>query len=294
MTTTEPPFLDLPNPPPTAAAAIRAVYAAFARYPRPAGPFCRQCFSEAEEALVLAQVPVRAADPAAFGRIYGEALACSVDEEGFMYFLPRALETRFFAHGIQGFPADMVDAGTLTLPADERTAVAGAIARAATDFFATGRVLPLGPQRGPPKAVGNGVPNIGRELVRGLLAVRVAPRQVFQWLLRMRSWRPFMALLALVEDGVFRARPGHPGLDGTAPADLLNEIARIDLCQVVRLEQFKEILALTTALLTPYRVERLTDRYLYIAARAEAADRDAVLIALRQALARCEATPPER
>ena len=53
------PFPDWAEPGP----ALDALYAAFADWPRPTGPFCDQCFDDESTAAILRPVPLREARP---------------------------------------------------------------------------------------------------------------------------------------------------------------------------------------------------------------------------------------
>lgn len=263
-------FIDMPTDPPAPAAAIDAVYAAFAGRRRPAGPFCRECFSEAEEARILRPVALRSADPDDLAGIFFEALDRSVGAEGFMHFLPRALETLSLdARLLPRFPAHMVDAGSLRLGAQERRVLADAFGRATVDFVETGRVAPLGPPPGPLTWM-DGVANVGLSLVRGLIAVRVEPRQVFARLACTGDWRGWLTLVALAEDWRFCAGRHPPVSQETDVAALLDRLAAIHFCEVVPQDAFMAGLDAVAGLLPPLQRERLPDRYRALAARAQA------------------------
>lgn len=289
-------FLPLPDPPPPAADALEAAYAAFGHYPRPTGVGCRDCFDGAAERRIVRPVPARDVEPAVLRMILAEHIDCSVGTEGFLYFLPRILETLGLHWLGPGIGERIATAGGPRLPLAERAALAGCLARAAFGVARDGDGAPLGdtaPDGSVRSEAGrNVVGEVGASLVQGLVAVRVEPSQLFRRLLAREGANLGLVLADLVDDASFvtpfatKIHARHPDHPAPEPALVaLDAVARRDFVEVVTADRFARAVRHADRRLPARKRERVVARYRTLVA-SPAPARDALVAALSEALAR--------
>ncbi|GAB5375288.1 MAG: hypothetical protein AcusKO_17500 [Acuticoccus sp.] len=224
------PFPDWAEPGP----ALDALYAAFADWPLPAGPFCDRCFDDQSTAAILRPVPVREARPRDFGRIFSEHITCSVGETGFFHFLPRAFETHFF--DIDCYP-DLtglaINCGLYRLDDAQQDALADAAAATAVRFFDGRRPEPFC------EVVSSGAMrsdyfrgSAGMHLVKLLVAVRVDPAEIFARLIDIGGPVVWHTLARALNEGRF-IEEGWRGETGLDLSQTLDTLAFVDFFDIV-------------------------------------------------------------
>lgn len=266
--TTDAPFRDFPDPVPGDAAALDALYAAFADLRLPAVPFCEQCFPSGEgwRERILKPVPVRAADPKDFVAIYHEHIDCSVGEEGFLYFLPRMLETMLDLDVFPNMVERAIGAGLLDLAPHKVAAVAGAAAASLVNDVERDEVGPLEPC----EAGSRVAEDHASLLVRLLIACRVEPRQIFERVVKAGGDRAAEALVEALDHAadpddhkrddlgygrwLFEPVMRQAGTTQDTTVDvvrLLDDVAWIDFFDVVTPARFEALLSQRPACVRP-------------------------------------------
>lgn len=241
------PFHPLPEPV-SPAEAMAALYAAFADWPKPRGPFCDRCFDPAAEARILQATPLEALPPQDFRAIFDEHPACSVGYVGLFHFMPRALETLFFDLDIHpDLAALAVEGGLYGLREPRRAALADAAAETMRTFFAGKTPRPFTAEPGSSTMT---MPyfqaKAGVRLVRLMLVLQVDPGEIFRALTDIGGeivWNTFAAAL---DEGTWAggAGAGAGGLDITATID---RVAWIDFARAVDPATFSKGRALLDA-----------------------------------------------
>ncbi len=298
------PFLDFPDPLPSPRAAIDAVYFALSGYKRPTAVACSDCFDQEAERRIVQDVPLRSLPPADFGMILSEHIDCSVGVEGFLYFLPRLLETFGLEWLGPGLGERIATAGGPRLPRVERAALAGCLGRGAVGVAIDGDAAPLGEVSSDGTittiAGRNVVGDIGARMVHGLLAVRVEPRQVFARLLATDGANLGHVLAELVDKASFvtpyatRIHARHPDHPAPEPAlRAIDAIARNDFLETVTPDRFEAALARCDRRLPSRKRERVAERYRTLADGPPGPPRKVLVAQLAEALASPAPSDPD-
>ena len=224
------PFPDWAEPGP----ALDALYAAFADWPRPTGPFCDQCFDDESTAAILRPVPLREARPRDFGLIFSEHINCSVGGAGFFHFLPRAFETHFFdADHYPDLTGLAINCGLYQLGEAQQDALATAAAATAVRFFDGRHPEPFR------EVVSSGTiqsgyacGSAGMHLVKLLVAVRVDPAEIFARLIDIGGPVVWQTLARALNEGRF-IEEGWRGETGLDLSETLDTLAFVDFFDIV-------------------------------------------------------------
>lgn len=269
MTMTD--FYDWSDDPPAPDDAIKAVYRAFAGHSAVTSGFCRQCFDIENERRIQRPVPLRNKAWDDFSFIFHEHPECSVGADGYLHFLPRALETAFFDDVI--YPeliGQAVKCGLYMLPEPEQAALRRACTRAAKGWFEAGDPAPFGGLDPPCDSCGRSVMQsawrsaaAGCKLVVALVHARVEPDQLFAWLAGIGTPQAWVCLADLINDDVILDSPayfvvsrGEEALEETVEA--LDRLARAALFAEVSEDRLLEA-ALPLTETHPEHAKRITN-----------------------------------
>ena len=232
-----------PLDPPAASATLDGAYEALsglATY----GRFCEQCFMPEQERMVL-RGDLRSKPPDEFSLIYYEHPQCSVGADGFMYFLPRALETLVLDDDVGEYViASAVKCGLYSICDARQSALRNVFARAAIGWFTAQDPAPFGRWNGDPQNTYLRPWSLAEAhycdvTVLPLLHLRVCPRDVFTWLRDVNTplaWRYICELLRrghLFEPEVYYVTATDREQLHADMASVLNCIARCHFFDVI-------------------------------------------------------------
>ena len=196
-------FVPFPANPPAPQEALERVYAAFAGY-GPSSPFCRQCFTPEQEQRILSGRDLHAKVPGEFRAIYFEHPDCSVGAGGFMYFLPRMLETLFFPELEYEFFRTTVMCGLYATSQAEQAALRDIFTIAANGWFRGADISILMPvmdgERIYPAPCRMASDDMCETIVDALLHLRVHPREMFSWLAQSNTAAAWTLLCRAMQD----------------------------------------------------------------------------------------------
>lgn len=237
-------FHPFPLAPPAAAAALAKAYEALSGYATH-GRFCEQCFTPEQERMVLRCNDLRNKPPEEFSLIYYEHPDCSVGADGFMYFLPRALEALVLDSSVgEEVIASAVKCGIYALPEVPQSALRDLFARAAIGWFKEQDPAPFGPsnseaEKACPRPWRLAEEHYSDATILPLLHLRVSPREVFSWLRDLNTplaWRYLCKLLTreyLLEPEVYYVVADGHAQHHADMASVLNRIARTHFFEVI-------------------------------------------------------------